>query len=103
MKFAAFKELTKHSVDYFNDNFSPLTWNGFFLKAVDDYTVKSPNFKEFRDHFGTWRPRQGAPVPMVRISQMFDPLNRITSHALISPKSVGEREMAASHFKHLTD
>lgn len=40
---------------------------------------------------------------MARISQMFDPLNRITSHALISPKSVGEREMAASHFEHLTD
>lgn len=40
---------------------------------------------------------------MARISQMFDPINRITSHALISPKKVGEREMAASHFEHLTN
>ena len=103
LKYGAFTELNKRSVDYFNDNFSPLTWNDFFLKAVDGSTVKLPNFPKISDHFGTWKPRQGDPVPMARISQMFDPLNRITSHALISPKSVGEREMAASHFEHLTD
>jgi DDE family transposase len=103
LKYEAFTELNKHSVDYFNDNFNPLTWNGFFLKAVDGSTVKLQNFPEISDHFGTCKPRQGDPVPMARISQMFDPLNRITSHALISPKSVGEREMAASHFEHLTD
>jgi len=103
LKYEAFTELNKQSVDYFNDNFSPLTWNGFFLKAVDGSTVKLPNFQKISDHFGTWKPRQGDPVPMARISQMFDPLNRITSHALINPKSVGEREMAAIHFEHLTD
>ncbi len=73
------------------------------MKAVDGSTVKLPNFPDIREHFGTWKPRQDDPFPMARISQMFDPLNRATYHALISPKSVGEREIAASHFEHLTD
>jgi hypothetical protein len=54
------------------------------------------------DHFGTWKPKNGKPLPMARISQMFDPLIRITTHALISPKNVGERDLAAAHFKNLT-
>ena len=63
LKYEAFTELNKHSVDYFNDNFSPLTWNGFFLKAVDGSTVKLPDFPEISEHFGTMTPRQGAPPP----------------------------------------
>ena len=102
LKYEALIELNKQSVNYFNSNFNPLKWNNFFLKIVDGSTVKLPDFPEIREHFGTWKPRQGNPLPMARISQMFDPLNRITIHALISPKSMGEREMAANHFQHLT-
>ncbi len=40
---------------------------------------------------------------MARISQLFDPLNGITHHALIAPKSTGERELAAKHFEHLNE
>lgn len=103
LKHEAFIELNNKSADYFYQNFKPLTWNGFFLKAVDGSTVKLPNFPEIADHFGTWNPRQGDPVPMARISQMFDPLNRVTTHALITPKSIGEREMAANHFEQLNE
>jgi len=103
LKYETFTDLNKQSVDYFNANFKPLKWNGFFLQAVDGSTVKLPNFPEISEHFGTWKPRQGDPLPMARISQMFDPLNRVTTHALISPKSVGEREVAANHFEHLTN
>lgn len=103
LKYEAFTNLNKQSVDYFNTSFNTLKWNGFFLQAVDGSTVKLPNFQEISEHFGTWKPRQGDPLPMARISQMFDPLNRVTTHALINPKSVGEREMAANHFEHLTN
>ena len=65
--------------------------------------MKLPIFPEIVEHFGTWNPRQGDPVAMARGSPMFDPLKRITSPALISPKSIGEREMAASHFEHITE
>ncbi|MCP4488461.1 MAG: IS4/IS5 family transposase, partial [Gammaproteobacteria bacterium] len=85
---------------YFNCSFSPLTWNGFFLKAVDGSAAKLPNFPEIRERFGVWKPRQGDPVPTARISQMLDPLNRITSRAVIRPESAGEREAAASYFEH---
>jgi len=101
LKYEAFTELNKETIDYFYTNLNPRTWHGFYLKAIDGSTVKLPNSPELRNHFGTWNPRQGAPVPMARISQMFDPLNRITCHAIISPKGIGERELAAQHCQHL--
>ena len=103
LKSEAFVELNTKSLQYFNEHANPLTWNGLFLKAVDGSTVKLPDFPEIVEHFGTWNPRQGEPLPMARISQLFDPLNGITHHALIAPKSTGERELAAKHFEHLNE
>lgn len=101
IKYQAFTAINDQAVTYFNQNFAPKTWYGFLLKAVDGSTMKLPDYPEITEHFGVWNSRQGDPVPMARISQMFDPLNQITAHALIAPKSIGEREMAASHFEHL--
>ncbi len=103
LKSEAFIELNTKTVKYFNEHANPLTWNGFFLKAVDGSTVKLPNYPEIVEHFGVWNPRLGGPVPMARISQLFDPLNGVTHHALIAPKSIGERELAAKHFQHLEE
>ncbi len=100
LKSEAFVELNTKTVQYFNEHANPLTWNGFSLKAVDGSTVKLPNFPGIVEHFGTWHPRLGEPLPMARIFQLFDPLNGITHHALIAPKSTGERELAAKHFEH---
>ncbi len=99
LKSEAFVELNTQTVKHFNEHTNPLTWNGFFLKAVDGSTVKLPNAPEIVEHFGAWNPRLGNPVPMARISQLFDPLNGVTHHALIAPKSIGERELAAKHFQ----
>lgn len=103
LKYEAFTTLNKHAVEHFNENFAPQTWHGFFLRAVDGSTLKLPDFPEIAEHFGAWHPRQGDPVPMARVSEMFDPLNRITVDAIIGPKDRGEREMAAAHFQHLTN
>ena len=35
---------------------------------------------------------------MARLSQLFDPLNKIAIDAIIRPKAIGERELAADHF-----
>lgn len=99
----AFTLLNQEATGYFNQHFRPRTWLGFFLKSVDGSTIKLPDFPDIANHFGSWHPRQGDPVPMARISQMFDPLNKVTTHAIIGPKSKGERDMAASHFEHLTN
>jgi hypothetical protein len=102
LKYETFTELNEQAVDFFINNFNPLTWHGFYLKAIDGSTLKLPDFPGIVDHFGTWKPKNGKPLPMARISQMCDPLNRITTYALISPKNVGERDLAAAHFKNLT-
>jgi len=103
LKYEAFVELNTKTVKYFNEHSNPLTWNGFFLKAVDSSTVKLPDYPEIVEHFGVWNPRLGEPIPMARISQLFDSLNGVTHHAIIASKSTGERELAAKHFQHLDE
>lgn len=98
LKFEAFIELNQHLINCFDVDFKPITWHGFRLLSIDGTTAKVPKFKEIIKHFGTWNVRQGDPCPMARISQLFDPLNKITVNAIISPKSVGERKQAASLF-----
>ncbi len=103
IKHEAFSLLNQEATEYFKQHFNTRTWHGFFLKAIDGSTIKLPNVQDIADHFGSWNPRQGEPVPMARISQMLDPLNKVTTHAIIAPKSKGERDLAASHFEHLTE
>ena len=99
VKYEAFIELNQQLVAFFFQSFNPLTWHGFNL--VDGSTMRLPHLKEIIEHFGVWKSAKGAPCPMARVSQMFNVLNKITSDALIIPKSIGERELAAKHFNHL--
>ena len=97
LKFEAFVELNMHLVNHFEKHFNPRTWFGFRLLAIDGSTTRLPMTEAIADHFGVWNGRQGAPSPMARVSQLFDVLNKITVDAIIKPKSVGERELAAQH------
>lgn len=101
LKYTAFIELNRHLADYFYRKFKPLTWHGFNLLAVDGTTIRLPRIKEIAEHFGAWNPRNGDECPMARGSQLFDPLNKISIDAIISPKEIGERELAAQHFLNL--
>ena len=101
LKFEAFIELNHHLINCFHANFKPMTWQGMQLLAIDGSTVKLPKIKEIIDHFGVWNVRKGDPCPMARISQLFDPLNKITVYSLISPKHIGERQQAAELFSSL--
>ena len=98
LKYEAFIELNDQLLGHFYDNFEPQKWNGFILLAIDGTTIQLPRIEKIADHFGAWYPRQGGECPKARASQMFDPLNRKTVDAIISPKEVGERELAAFHF-----
>jgi hypothetical protein len=97
LKFEAFIDLNMQMIHYFEKHFNPRTWFGFRLLAIDGSTCRLPMEEEIAQHFGVWNCRQGAPSPMARISQLFDPLNKITIDALITPKHIGERELAAQH------
>lgn len=97
LKFHTFVELNRHLVNFFEKDFRPLTWHGFRLLAIDGSTTRLPLTEAIAEHFGVWNVRQGAPSPMARVSQLFDVLNKITIDAVISPKSIGERELATQH------
>lgn len=97
LKFEAFIELNRHLVNYFEKHFKPRTWFGFRLLAIDGSTTRLPMTEAIAQHFGVWNVRQGKPSPMARVSQLFDVLNKISVDAVIKPKNIGERELAAQH------
>jgi len=97
LKFEAFTELNTHIVNFFEKHFRPRTWLGLRLLGIDGLTCRLPMTEDVIEHFGVWNCRQGAPSPMARVSQMFDVLNKVTVDAVIKPKSIGERELAANH------
>jgi len=97
LKFEAFVELNLQLITYFEKHFCPKLWFGFRLLAIDGSTTKLPMTDDVAQHFGVCKARQGAPSPMAQISQLFDVLNKMTIDALIKPKHIGERELAAQH------
>lgn len=103
LRYEAFIELNSELVDHFYKNFRPLKWHGFNLLAVDGTTAQLPRLETIEDHFGAWHPSRGGTCPKARVSQMFDPLNKITVDAIISPKNIGERQLAATHFLNLLE
>ncbi len=99
LKYDAFIELNDHMLQHYYSNFSFETWRGLNLLAIDGTMLRVPDQKQIRDHFGVWNSDKGKkPCPKARASQMFDVLNKVTIDAIISPKSEGERELAALHF-----
>ena len=99
LKYGAFIELNDHLVRHFYDYFQHQTWFDFKLLAIDGTTLRVPAENEISEHFGVWNSTKGKkPCPKARASQLFDVLNKITIDAIISPKSEGERELAAFHF-----
>ena len=96
LKAEAFVELNDVQVDYFYQHFAYQTWHGLRLLAVDGSTTQLPDTPAIVAHFGLW-----GTLPLARVSQMFDPLNKITLEALLGSKAQGEREYAARHFAHI--
>lgn len=101
LKHSVFIELTAKAIEFFNHHFSPKTWKGFRLYAIDGSTVKVPRVEEVKEHFGEWNPAKGESCPIARVSQMFDVMNHISVDASIAPKSIGERDLAAQHVNHI--
>ncbi len=98
LKYSAFVELNHHLFDFFYKHFkNKKSWHGFNLLAIDGSTLKLLKYKNIREHFGTMKPNNGPEVPMARISQMFDVLNKITIDALIKPYKIGERDLLHEH------
>jgi hypothetical protein len=63
LKSEPFVELNTKTVEYFTEHAHPLTWNGFFLKAVDGSTVKLPNYPRSLSISAYGTPGWGNPSP----------------------------------------
>lgn len=101
LEHTAFIELNDHLTQHYQGRFDPKLWNGFFLLAIDGTLATIPTAEPVAEHFGQWHGRQGNPCPKARVSQLYDVLNHITIDALITPKCLGERQLAAAHCTHL--
>ena len=101
LRYEAVVELDRVQVCYFYEQLQPNRWQGFRLLALDGSMSELPAAPALGDHFGVWHPAAGGSCPKARLSQLFDPLNRVTVDALILPKAIGEREAAALHCAHL--
>jgi hypothetical protein len=101
LKHQAFIELNHRLNDFFEQNFNLKTWFDFRLLVIDACLVRLPRCEDIAKHFGIWKVRQGRPSPMARISQLYDALNKVTVDALIRPKHMGERDLAAQHLLHI--
>ena len=101
LRYEALVELNRVQVRYFYEHFQPQRWHGFRLLALDGSMSELPPEADLGAHFGEWHPAAGGSCPKARLSQLFDPLNRVTVDALILPKAIGEREAAARHCVHL--
>ncbi len=101
LKYEAFIELNRHLCDFFYEHFHSKTWFGHRLVAIDGSTARLPNKEALAEHFGIWKGRKGDSCPIARISQMFDPINKISIDAIISPKNKGERELVIQHCRNL--
>ena len=98
LEYSAFVELNQHLTEFFYKHFKSVkTWHGFNLFGIDGSTLKLFKYNDIRDHFGVMKPNKGPEVPMARVSQMFDVLNKLTIDAIISPYHVGERELLHQH------
>ena len=68
--------------------------------AVDGSTLRAPLNQETRRFFGVWHaPKGKRTCPPARISLLYDVLNHLTVHALMSPKNEDERSSAAQHLE----
>lgn len=101
LRYEALIELNRVQVCYFYEQLQPQRWHSFRLLALDGSMTELPAEPTLGDHFGVWHPAAGGGCPKARVSQLVDPLNRVTIDALILPKAIGERDAAARHCAHL--
>ena len=99
--YRAFIELNRHLISAFEEMFQLKRWRGRRLVAIDGSTVRLPRVTEIAEQFGVWEVNKGKPCPMARVSQLFDPLNKISIAAVVSPKHVDERKHACQLFLNL--
>lgn len=97
--YTAFIELNDVLIEETRQLFPLKHWQEHRLLGIDGSTIKVPDSKEIRDHFGIQKSGTRKECPMARISQSFDVLNQISLDAYISPIENSDELTAA--YQHL--
>ena len=96
-----FLELNRQAICQFEQNVTLDNWHGFRLLTIDGTTLRLPSVGSIRNHFGERRGGQGIACPIGRMSELYDPLNKLTIESVLSPINIGEREHAHQLLLHL--
>ena len=96
-----FKKLSDMLVDEFYTDNEPAIklWNEFRVLAVDGSTVTLPFTKELKKLYGLTKNQTKTGVVQARVSVLYDVLNKYVLDSQLSPKSIGERALAALHIE----
>jgi hypothetical protein len=101
LAYSALIDLNSRLVNYFYAHFAANTWHGFFLKVIDGTTLRLPEIDRIAEYFDPRTPKNRGNRPLARVSQLYDPLNRISCDAIIAPVSQAERDLAVMHLAKL--
>lgn len=90
----AFLDLNNQLISIFEQEATLATWHGFRILAIDGTTLRLPDVAEIRQHFGERSGGQGIPCPIGRMSELYDPLNKLTISGILTPINIDERNHA---------
>lgn len=85
-------------VDTFYSDSTVKTWRGHRLLAVDASVTSLPNEPQLAAHFG--KARSHSNKPAVRLSQLYDVLNKLSIDLQIDAHTTGERTQAVKHLSY---
>ena len=97
-----FKLLNDKFVSEFYTDNDITTFHGFRILAIDGTKIQLPSSEEINRTYGFSQSQFGNAIPMAQASIMFDVLNKVTIHSLITPMNTSERDLAAQHLDKLT-
>ena len=97
LKPSAFIELNRHLVRRWYHDAPVRRWCSLEVRAVDGSTLRLPDTPDAIATFGQMFPAHSAPATLARISQVYDPLNKLILDALIAPYHRDERELLVEH------
>lgn len=102
LKHTAFVELSDRVIDEFYSEAPWMSWYGRRVLSVDGSTVCLPDSDSLRAVYGEHRLGAGdRQKVMARISQLYDPLNKIIVHALIDKYRKSEKSLCEEHLDHI--
>ena len=97
LKPSAFIELNRHLVRRWYHDAPVRRWCRLEVRAVDGSTLRLPDTPDAIATFGQMFPAHSAPATLARISQVYDPLNKLILDALIAPYHRDERDLLVEH------